>query len=299
MPLSGARWPVRHGLGRSFSDFVQVRLPMRLVLMQGAGDCRSLLLSHLRLCLSQLGLGLFGPRLGPCGLRLRLVPGVLAPDPLPGLGASTSAPARPWTVRLLFSQAPSASDLTLVTRTTTRCCPEALVKLHPRSPAAIRKARTSGPGRQVPSSLVRSSAGDAQGQRRQAAVLDQRVGPRPTRTVLTVARRTLLVSVLPRLSRSRLPAMSRAAATRFALAVLRHTDSSSCNRLAGGRSRCPCVTVGDPSSGLVWHGRGMRRRVPPRQFSSPVLTTVSWAGSHRWPLVAVSPARRSRRSATR
>ena len=81
MPPSGARWPVRHGLGLSFSDFVQVRLPVRLVLMEGPGDCRGLLLSHLRLSLSQLGLGLFG-------LRLRPVPGVLAQDPPPGLGAS-------------------------------------------------------------------------------------------------------------------------------------------------------------------------------------------------------------------
>jgi hypothetical protein len=50
--------------------------------------------------------------------------------------------------------------------------------------------------------------------------------------VLTVARRALPASVLPRLSRSRPPAMSRAAATRsrFALAVLRHTQSSSYDR---------------------------------------------------------------------
>ena len=54
MPLSGAGWPVRHGLGLGlfFSDLVQVRLPVRLVLMQGPGDCRGLLLSHLRLGLA-------------------------------------------------------------------------------------------------------------------------------------------------------------------------------------------------------------------------------------------------------
>jgi hypothetical protein len=58
---------------------------------------------------------------------------------------------------------------------------------------------------------------------------------------------------LAALARSGPPAMSRAAATRFALAVLRHTRSSSRNRPAGGRSRCPWVTVGDRSSGLFWH----------------------------------------------
>ena len=60
MPPSGAAWPVRYGLGLFLSDFLQVRLPVRLVLMQGPDDCRGLLLSHLRLSLSQLGLGLFG-----------------------------------------------------------------------------------------------------------------------------------------------------------------------------------------------------------------------------------------------
>ena len=59
---------------------------------------------------------------------------------------------------------------------------------------------------------------------------DQRVGPGRTNMVLTVARRALPASVLPGLSRSRRPAMSRAAATRFALAVPRHTQSSSCHR---------------------------------------------------------------------
>src|SRR5208283_2199201 len=83
---------------------------------------------------------------------------------------------------------------------------------------------------------------------------NQRVRPRRTKMVLTAARRTLPASVLPRLSRSRPPAMSRAAAIRFALAVLRHAQSSSHNRPAGGRSRCPWVTAGDRSSGLFWHG---------------------------------------------
>ena len=59
---------------------------------------------------------------------------------------------------------------------------------------------------------------------------NQRVGPRRTRMVLTVAQRALPASVLPRLSRSWPPAMSRAAATRFALAVLRHTQSFSYDR---------------------------------------------------------------------
>ena len=57
--------------------------------------------------------------------------------------------------------------------------------------------------------------------------------------VLTVARRTLPASVLPRLSRSRPPAMSRAAATRFALTALRHTQSTSYNRSAGGPFALP------------------------------------------------------------
>ncbi len=46
---------------------------------------------------------------------------------------------------------------------------------------------------------------------------NQRAGPRRTRMVLTVARRALPASVLPRLSRSRPPAMSRTAATGSAL----------------------------------------------------------------------------------
>jgi len=57
--------------------------------------------------------------------------------------------------------------------------------------------------------------------------------------VLTVARRALPASVLPRLSRARPPAMSRTAATGSALAVLRHTQSSSYNRPAGGPFALP------------------------------------------------------------
>jgi hypothetical protein len=56
---------------------------------------------------------------------------------------------------------------------------------------------------------------------------NQHVGLRCANMVLIIARRTLPASALPPLSRSRLPAMSRAAATRFALAVFRHTQSSS------------------------------------------------------------------------
>ena len=52
MPLSGAGWPVRHGLGLFLGDLPQVRLPLRLVLVQGPGQGRSLFLSHLRLGLA-------------------------------------------------------------------------------------------------------------------------------------------------------------------------------------------------------------------------------------------------------
>ena len=69
----------------------QVRLPVRLVLPQGPSDGRVLLLSHLHLSLGQVGLGLRGLRLpcgclclrlGPCGLRRRLAPGMFAHDRL-------------------------------------------------------------------------------------------------------------------------------------------------------------------------------------------------------------------------
>jgi hypothetical protein len=75
-------WPVRHGLGLFLSNLLQVRLPVRLVLLQGPSDGRVLLLSHLRLGLGQVGLGLRGLRLGPCGLRRRLAPGMFAHDRL-------------------------------------------------------------------------------------------------------------------------------------------------------------------------------------------------------------------------
>ena len=90
------------------------------------------------------------------------------------------------------------------------------------------------------------------------------------------------------------------AAARFALAVLRHTQSSSYNWPVGGRSRRPWVPA---VFGLFWHGRGTlldahywheRRRVRPWQVSSPVSTTGSRAGRHQRSLVAVSPVRRSR-----
>jgi hypothetical protein len=60
--------------------------------------------------------------------------------------------------------------------------------------------------------------------------------------VLPVARRALPAGVLPGLSRSRPPAVSRAAATRFALTVLGHTQSSSFNRPVGDPFALP---VGD------------------------------------------------------
>ena len=73
------------------------------------------------LSLGQLGLGLRGLRLGPClrpgpcGLRRRLAPGMFAHDRL-----LASEPQRAtclaWTMRLLLSEPPPASALTLVTR---------------------------------------------------------------------------------------------------------------------------------------------------------------------------------------
>jgi hypothetical protein len=61
-----------------------------------------------------------------------------------------------------------------------------------------------------------------------------------------------------------------------------------------GRSLCPCVTTGDPGSGLLRPGHGRRRRAPPRPLSSPAPTAGSRAGS-RWRRPgAVSPGRRSR-----
>ena len=42
MPLSGVWWPLRHGLGLFLGDLPEVRLPVRLVLVQGPGECRGL-----------------------------------------------------------------------------------------------------------------------------------------------------------------------------------------------------------------------------------------------------------------
>ena len=73
MPLSGAGWPVWRGLGLFLGDLPQVRLPLRLVLVLGPDQGRSLFLGHLR-----LSLGPHCPALrGSLGLR---------PDPfgLPG-----------------------------------------------------------------------------------------------------------------------------------------------------------------------------------------------------------------------
>ena len=74
-----------------------------------------------------------------------------------------------------------------------------------------------------------------------------------------------VTGVLPRLSGSRPPALSRAAATRFALAV----------RATRGR---PLVTA---ISGLFRHRPGMPRRGRPRQLSSPGPATGSRAGSRQ------------------
>src|SRR5271165_6543778 len=85
---SGLGWPVRHGLGLFLGDLLQVRLPVRLVLLQSPGDCRVLLLSDLRFGLGPLGLCPFGLCLGPClrvspcGLRRRVGSGMFAHDSL-------------------------------------------------------------------------------------------------------------------------------------------------------------------------------------------------------------------------
>ena len=99
-----------------FGDLPQVSLPVRLVLVQGPGECRGLFPGHLCLSLGPHGLGLRGLLLGPLGLRpgpfglpRRLAPGVAAhaaehrgaggiadkpyDDRLLGFGALTGAPA--------------------------------------------------------------------------------------------------------------------------------------------------------------------------------------------------------------
>ena len=60
MPLSQVWWPLRHGLGLFLGDLPQVSLPVRLVLVQGAGECRGLFPGHLCLSLGPHGLGLRG-----------------------------------------------------------------------------------------------------------------------------------------------------------------------------------------------------------------------------------------------
>ena len=69
MPLSQVWWPLRHGLGLFLGDLPQVSLPVRLVLVQGPGECRGLFPGHLCLSLGPHGLGLRGLLLGPLGLR--------------------------------------------------------------------------------------------------------------------------------------------------------------------------------------------------------------------------------------
>jgi hypothetical protein len=69
VPLSGAWWPLWHGLGLFLGDLAQVRLPVRLVLVQGPGECRGLFLGHLRLSLGPHGLGLRGFLPGSFGGR--------------------------------------------------------------------------------------------------------------------------------------------------------------------------------------------------------------------------------------
>lgn len=61
--------PLRRGLGLFLGDLPRVRLPVRLVLVQGPGECRSLFLGHLRLSLGPRGLGLRRFLLGPLGPR--------------------------------------------------------------------------------------------------------------------------------------------------------------------------------------------------------------------------------------
>ena len=85
MPLSQVWWPLRHGFGLFLGDLPQVSLPVRLVLVQGPGECRGLFSGHLCLSLGPHGLGLRGLLLGPLGLRpgpfglpRRLAPGVAA-----------------------------------------------------------------------------------------------------------------------------------------------------------------------------------------------------------------------------
>ena len=95
---------------------LQVRFPARLIiLLQGPSDGRVLLLSHLHPSLGQLGLGLFGLRLGPCGLRRDSRLGCLLTT-VSWLRSLNERTCLAWTMRQLLSEPPPASALTLVTR---------------------------------------------------------------------------------------------------------------------------------------------------------------------------------------
>jgi hypothetical protein len=88
MPPSGARWPVRHGLASLSAT--SCRSPCRCAsssckALAIAGAC-SLATFVSASASSASACSAFARAL--CGLRLRPVPGVLAQDPPPGLGAS-------------------------------------------------------------------------------------------------------------------------------------------------------------------------------------------------------------------
>ena len=94
----------------------------------------------------------------------------------------------------------------------------------PAAPAARPAGqRTPGPTRARPRARRRADPRQAPGSARRAAAYPHGPDRRPAGCP---------AGVLPRLSRSRPPAISRAAATRSALAVLRHARSSSRNRPA-------------------------------------------------------------------
>jgi hypothetical protein len=161
------RMPVRHGLGLFLSNLLQVCLPTGLIiLLQGPSDGRVLLLSDLHLGLSQSAwacsasvwvLAAFAWVLASAW-ALRPSPATRAWDvcsrPSPGFGASTSAPAWPWTMRLLLSEPPSASVLTPVNRAARGAARRPLhIEVHRlRLPSG--RLRTIGPVSQGPWSLM-------------------------------------------------------------------------------------------------------------------------------------------------